>query len=78
MEIKCSGKVIASALLCAQNKYWKYSDIELGVKDTVVLIQCICLQETKCKNGLLGRCQNVVKLSVLLLFWNLLIYGLQK
>ena len=37
-----------------------------------------CLQETKCKNGLLGRCQNVVKLSVLLLFWNLLIYGLQK
>ena len=75
MEIKCSGKVIASALLCAQNKY---SDIELGVKDTVVLIQCICLQETKCKNGLLGRCQNVVKLSVLLLFWNLLIDGLQK
>lgn len=40
MEIKCSGKVVASALLCAQNKY---SDIELGVKGTVVLIQCICL-----------------------------------
>ena len=78
MEIKSSRKVIASALLCAQNKYWKYSDIELGVKDTVVLIQCICLQETKCKNGLLGRCQNVVKLSVLLLFWNLPNYWLQK
>ena len=40
MEIKCSGKVIASALLYAQNKY---SGIELGVKGTVVLIQCICL-----------------------------------
>ena len=38
MEIKCSRKVIASALLCAQNKYWKYSGTELGVKGTVVLI----------------------------------------
>lgn len=43
MEIKCSRKLIASAFLCAQNRYRKYSGIELGVKSIVALIQCICL-----------------------------------
>ena len=36
MEIKSSRKVIASSLSCAQNKYWKYSGTEHGVKGTVV------------------------------------------